>query len=131
MGKARDKKYPEKLPKPFSGKEAAKEFQDMLQKYRRHHFNIKTQQAVMDAMRKDIPPGTVVIHVDFSENYENKQQNEIQSAYFGHENFALYTACAWFSNSHGATESKSFVVVTNESDHSKHGKVVALVTAFF
>ena len=26
----------------------------------------------------------MLVHVDFAENYENKQQLEIQSAYFGH-----------------------------------------------
>ena len=32
----------------------------------------------------------MLLHVDFAENYPNKQQSEIQGAYFGHTGFRTY-----------------------------------------
>ena len=40
----------------------------------------------------------MVFSVDFSKNYENKQKNEIQSAYLGHEAFTLNTATCYIKN---------------------------------
>ena len=40
----------------------------------------------------------MIFSVNFCKNYENKQKNEIQSAYFGHEAFTLYTAACYFKN---------------------------------
>ena len=33
--------------------------------------------------------------VDFSHNYENKELHEIQSAYFGHEAFTVFTSVCY------------------------------------
>ena len=38
----------------------------------------------------------VILSVDISKNYQNKQRHEIQNAYFGHENFTLFTAASYF-----------------------------------
>ena len=38
----------------------------------------------------------VICSVDFSKNYETKQKHEIQSAYFGHEAFTLFTAACYY-----------------------------------
>ena len=43
----------------------------------------------------------VILSVDFSRNDENKQLHEVQSAYFDHENFTLYTAACYFHKSLG------------------------------
>ena len=41
----------------------------------------------------------MILSVDFSRNYENKQHHEIQSAYFGHEAFTLFTAACYVKRS--------------------------------
>ena len=33
----------------------------------------------------------LVIHVDYSENYKNKQQSEIKAGYYGQGQFSLFT----------------------------------------
>lgn len=35
----------------------------------------------------------MLLHVDFAENYPNKQQQEIQSTYFGNAGFSIFAAC--------------------------------------
>ena len=37
----------------------------------------------------------VLFHVDYSENYANLQQGEIQGDYFGHETFSISTTSAY------------------------------------
>ena len=38
---------------------------------------------------------TVVIQVDFAENYTTQIQNAIQSSYWVSKQFTLFTVCAW------------------------------------
>ena len=35
---------------------------------------------------------------DYSESCKNAQQNEIQSAYFGHTCFTIFTACCYYGS---------------------------------
>ena len=37
----------------------------------------------------------VLIHVGYSKSYKNKQRHEIQSAYFGHTRFSIFTASCY------------------------------------
>ena len=65
-----------------------------------------------------------------SENYDNKQHHEIQSAYFGHEAFTLFTSACYTKNNLPATMNVtidedtglnvlSIVVVSNETKHER------------
>ena len=37
-----------------------------------------------------------MIQVDYSENHHNKNEDVIQSTYFGHQTFSVLTACDYF-----------------------------------
>ena len=37
-----------------------------------------------------------LIHVDYSENYNSTQQNEIQSAYFDQQNVNIFASCSYY-----------------------------------
>ena len=37
----------------------------------------------------------ILIQVDYSENYTNKDQGRVQSAYFGQKSFSIFTACCY------------------------------------
>ena len=58
-----------------------------------------------------------IVHVDYSENYKNKQQNEIKSAYFNQGQFLLVTICICMKENDKVT-CKSYALVTLENDHS-------------
>ena len=70
-------------------------FNQQLCTLKRHIYTKREQVNVYNAIKNEIKPGELLIHVDYSENYENRQQNEIQSAYFGHTTFSLFTACCY------------------------------------
>ena len=58
-------------------------------------YNICRQFSELKFLKNNLKPNEVILSVDFSQNYENKQLHEIQSAYFGHEAFTIFT-CACY-----------------------------------
>ena len=60
-------------------------------------------------------PGEVLIHCDYSENYKNIHQNEIQSGYFGQSSFSLLTACIYYVVVE--VKSESMVIISELPDH--------------
>ena len=58
--------------------------------------NIFRQFSELKHLKSQLKDDEVICSVDFSKNYENKQNHEIQSAYFGHEAFTLFTAACYY-----------------------------------
>ena len=59
------------------------------------------------------------VNVDYSESYSNKQRDEIRSAYFGHTNFSLFTACGYYRSNLGELSKVPMTIVSECSDHSR------------
>lgn len=71
-------------------------------------------------MKANLKLGECIIQVDYSEGYHNKNQDEIQSAYFGHETFSIFTACGYFRPSEDAElEKVPMTIVSEANDHSR------------
>ena len=62
-------------------------------------------------MKEKLQENEVILHV--AESYNNTQQDEIQSAYFGNSTFSIFTACGYILN--GRELSKRSVAVVGES----------------
>lgn len=60
-----------------------------------------------------------MINVDYSENYANQEQQEIQSAYFGHECFSIFTACYYLRAANGEFVNENITETSEASDHSR------------
>ena len=77
---------------------------------------------------KNLKENEVIFSADFPQNYENKQLHEVQSAYFSHENFALYTAACYFHKSlgiDGKSDSNELTmlpmaIISNETSHDRN-----------
>ena len=67
----------------------------------------------MKHLKKNLVPDEVILSVDFSRNYDNKQYHEIQSAYFGHAAFTLFTAACY---SKGETTSEAVATIDKDTD---------------
>ena len=63
----------------------------------------------------------MLIHVDCSESYSSVQQDEIQSAYFGHQNFSIFTSCSSYRQKELADLATVPVNVINKS--SEHSQI--------
>lgn len=58
-------------------------FQQNLNKFSMHVRNIIHQYNVLDNIKKNLATREILIHADFSENYNCKYNEEVQSAHFG------------------------------------------------
>ena len=67
-----------------------------VQRLKEHIFNKRQKQSKISYLKANIKVNEVLIHLDYSENYKSQDQNEIQSAYFGHPSFSLFTACPYY-----------------------------------
>ena len=58
-------------------------------------------------MKAGLTETELIIYGDFSENYKNQQQNDIESAYFGHSTFSLFTACVYYRS----TDDNNIIII--------------------
>ena len=98
--------------------DALDRWQEVATNLKRHIFNKKQQHSTYVNIRENLMERELLINLDFSENYSNRNQNEIQSAYFGNNSFSLFTACAFYNNQ-GKTEKVSVTITTEGSDKSR------------
>ena len=83
----------------------------------KEHIHIKKiQVAAYNSCKTDLKQRRgAILNVDYSESYKNKQQDEIQSAYFGQSTFSLFTTCVC----HLDDGDRPLTVVGESSDHSR------------
>jgi len=75
----------------------AEEINDELQKEAKHIFNINHQYKQLYSLRQKLRQHDILIHIDFSENYNCKYVSEIQSVHFGasQRQISLHTGVAY------------------------------------
>ncbi|CAH0407069.1 unnamed protein product [Chilo suppressalis] len=74
-----------------------KKLEDSLPRYLKHSLNVIVQYKNIDALKKSLTPKEVLIHMDFSENYNTKFHEEVQSRHFGSspEQITLHTSVSY------------------------------------
>jgi len=85
------------------------------QRFLKHVFNIKHQYHELKQVRDCLPETEAIIHVDFSENYNGKLAEEIQTMHFGgnRRQISLHTVVVQLKD-----KTKSYCTV---SDNTHHG----------
>ena len=84
-----------------------------------HIFVKRTQNTHYTWLKENLKTNEFIIHVDYSENYEDKEQDEIQSAYFGHNSFSIFTACCYTRRIDGTLLNENFTVTSEATDDSR------------
>ena len=77
-------------------------------------------------MKENLQENEVILHVDYSESYNNTQQDEIQSAYFGNSTFSIFTACGYIFNNGRELSKRSVAVIGESSDHSRIAALICV-----
>ena len=75
------------------------------------------QYKAYNNLKNEMLPNAMLLHVDYAESYENKQQVECQSAYFGHMTFSLFAAAVYIRHDESLVN-ENFVIVSEAKDHS-------------
>lgn len=86
----------------------------MLPEFLKHCYIKRKQSKAFETAKGDIDENTVVIQVDFSENYTCVQQDEIQSAHWNNTPVTIFTALIWSQKGH-----QSYAIVSDSLDHDK------------
>ncbi|XP_052255952.1 uncharacterized protein LOC127861484 isoform X1 [Dreissena polymorpha] len=94
------------------------EMHEEISRLARHEFNIKHQYKRLHQLKQNLTDNEVIIHIDFSENYQCKYASEIQSVHFGSSKrqISIHTGVAYFKSKH-----ISFATVSDDLKHSPPG----------
>ena len=82
-----------KVVKSVDVEEAIELFDEQVKILKAHIFVKRTQNTHSNWLKENFKTNKLIIHVDYSENYKDKEQDEIQSAYFGHNLISIFTTC--------------------------------------
>ena len=86
---------------------------------KKHIYVKRCQNKYYNTLKTDLKPGQLLLNVDYSENYVNQEQQEIQSAYFGHDCFSIFTACCYLRAANGDLINENITVTSEASEHSR------------
>ena len=98
---------------------------DKLTKFKKHAYLNKVQKQHFKYLRENLSETSAVIQVDFAKNFQIRNQNEIQSAYFNSQQVSIFTAVVWILN-----KVESFAVITEEVSHDKYVVFLCFSTIF-
>lgn len=119
-----------KLMKMMSSKSAENSIgllDTTIQVLKRHLYVKRVQCKFYDDFKKNLGKNDLLVHVDYSESYENKQQREIQSAYFGHTTFSIFTACCYLRNNEDKVICESVTITSELPDHSRAAAITCVL----
>ena len=103
-------------------------WEETISNLKKHIYRKREQVASYDKQKDELKTGKAFIHVDDSESYNNTQQDEIQSAYFGQQNLFLnktvfFTSCSYYREAKQGDLAKIPIAVISESNN--HSRIAA------
>ena len=98
--------------------EAVTDWVSSIENLKLHMRRKRTQIAAFNTLKENIEENKILFQCDYSENYKNLAQDEIQSAYFGHSCFRISMACGYLQ-SEEVLSKYLVIIVTEASDHSR------------
>ena len=66
-----------------------------------HVDRVAAQYSAVRQLKESLPPGQVICHMDFAENYLCSQADELQSAYFAKVAVTLHLAVVYYRDTDG------------------------------
>lgn len=94
-------------------------WKESLKSLKQHIYRKRAQASVLIETKNNLQEGDVLMQVDYSESYKNNEQDEIQSAYFGHSCFSIFTACCYYVSEEGGSMKCPITITSESSDHSR------------
>ena len=108
------------------------DYQDALEQWieeisdlKKHIHRKRIQAEEFNKRKEELEEGELIVQCDYRENYKNVEQDEIQSVYFGHTCFSIFTACGYHKPDDKLIENP-ITILTKASYHSR----IAAFTCF-
>ena len=91
---------------------------------KRHIYRSKwascQQVASYNKQRDELKTREALIHVDYSEDYNDTQQDKVQCVYFGQQNFSIFTSCLSYCEAEQGDSAKiPIAAISESSDRSR------------
>ena len=115
-----------KISRNLSVTDAIESLKQQIAVLKRHLFTKHTQASTYNEVKNNLKQKDILIHLDYSKNYNNKQQWETLSAYFGHASSSIFTACCYFKDQSNAINKEAITETSETSDHSRSASVSCL-----
>lgn len=95
-----------------------------------HLFVARWQQKAFSSLAKELPVNWVVLNLDFAENYSCENQNEIQSAYWGHNQVTIHPIVTYYNFPKCTIYTQEVLIfVSDDLTHDSHAVAAFLKTA--
>ena len=91
---------------------------DKIKELKLHLFVRNEQYNTYNRLKNEMSDNNMLVHVDYSESYENKQQDECQSPYFGPSTFSIFPEIVYIRRN-GELLHESIVIISEAKDHSR------------
>ena len=98
-----------KVVKSVNVEEAIELFNEQIKILKAHIFVKRTQNTHYNPLNENLKTNEFIIHVDYSENYKDKEENKIQSAYFRDNSFLIFTVCCYTRGIDGTLLNEDFI----------------------
>ena len=82
---------------------------------KKHIYKKREKVASYNKQKDELKTGEALIHVDYSESYNNTKQDEIQSGYFGQQNVTIFTSCSYYREAEQGKLAKIPIAMISES----------------
>ena len=100
-----------KVVRSVDVEEAIELFNEQVKFLKAHIFVKRIRNSCYNRLKENLKTIEFIIHVDYSKTYKDQKQDEIQSAYFGHNSFSIFTACCYTRGIDGTLLNENFTVI--------------------
>jgi hypothetical protein len=106
-----------KIEKSGTVQDAINELKNQTANFLMHSFITHVQHIHFEEYKENVSPSSIVLQVYFSENYRTVYQDEIQNAFFNHNQSGLFTGVIWSSPD---SEVISYTIVSDDISQDKY-----------
>ena len=92
----RQDKKGQKVSLTIDYEDAMEQWIEEISNLKKHILWKRIQAEEFNKRKEELEEGELIVQYDYSENYKNDEQDEIQRAYFGHTCFSIFTVCAFY-----------------------------------
>ncbi|CAF3263065.1 unnamed protein product [Rotaria sp. Silwood2] len=82
-----------------------------------HSFITHVQYLYFEECKQNATPTSIVLQIDFSENYRTKYQDEVQNAFFNYKQVGLFNAVVWSGPNFDVI---NYSLISDDISHDKY-----------
>ncbi|CAF1346632.1 unnamed protein product [Rotaria sordida] len=106
-----------KIEKSGTIQDAIDDLKSKTKDFLMHSFITHVQYIHFEDCKQNASPKSIVLQIDFSENYRTKYQDEIQNAFFNYKQVGLFNAVVWSGSNSPVI---NYSLISDDVSHDKY-----------